>query len=247
MTAGSASLGGGPSPAEASSRRFDAGPIVDLIYLDNNASTPLIPEVWEAMRPFAIDRPGNPASSHRGGQIARQALESARELIAHLLDAHPDEVLFTSGATEANNLAFFGMAGESPGRILTSAIEHPCVTEPLLQLAARGFQIVQMPVDSEGIVRLEDLQIPDDLRLSTLMLANHETGAVQRVAAFAERLAGQAPLHCDAAAAVGKMAVSFHRLGATTLTLSAHKFHGPKGIGALLVQRCAKVTPMFHG
>src|SRR5258708_39832417 len=100
-----------------------------MIYLDNNASTPLVPEVWDAMRPFLGDRPGNPASSHRFGRQARQGLEDARELIACLLDAHPDEVLFTSGATEANNLAIFGLVPATPGVIVTSSIEHPCVAE----------------------------------------------------------------------------------------------------------------------
>src|ERR1700681_3090595 len=100
---------------------------MDQIYLDNNATTPLLPAVWEAMRPYFLDHPGNPASSHQAGRVARQALEDARERIAQLLDAHPEEVLFTSGATEANNLAIFGLCGTEPGHLLTSPVEHPCV------------------------------------------------------------------------------------------------------------------------
>src|SRR5207247_4514944 len=108
---------------------------MNAIYLDNNASTPMLPVVWEAMQPYLCDRPGNPASSHRFGRQARQALEDAREHIADLLDAHPDEILFTSGATEANNLALFGLVGPAPGSIVTSLIEHPCVLEPIRHLA----------------------------------------------------------------------------------------------------------------
>src|SRR5439155_19779616 len=107
---------------------------MDLIYLDNNASTPLLPAVWEAMQPFSTDRPGNPASSHRAGRQARQALEDARERTAALLGAFADEVLFTSGATEANNLAIFGLAREPPGHLVSTPIEHPCVTEPVRRL-----------------------------------------------------------------------------------------------------------------
>src|SRR2546430_2227095 len=116
------------------------------IYLDNNATTPVVPEVWEAMRPFLGDRPGNPASSHRFGRHARQALEDAREQIAGLLEAYPDEVIFTSGATEANNLAIFGLVPPEPGVIVTSSVEHPCVAEPVRQVAARGYEHVALPV-----------------------------------------------------------------------------------------------------
>src|ERR671939_55755 len=109
------------------------------IYLDNNATTPLLPAVWEAMRPFLTDVYGNPASAHSAGRKARQALEDARERVAELLGAHPDEVVFTSGATEANNLALFGLAGDPPGRLVASPLEHPCVLEPLRRLEQLGF------------------------------------------------------------------------------------------------------------
>jgi cysteine desulfurase len=217
------------------------------MYLDNNASTPLLPEAWEAMRPYFLDHPGNPASSHAAGRHARRALEDARERIAHLLDAHPDEVVFTSGATEANNLAIFGLALPAPGTLVTSAIEHPCVVEPIQQLAKAGFATRNLPVAPAGTIDAERAAFPDDVRLVSVMLANHETGAVQPITQLAERLAGRAPFHCDAAAAVGKTAVSFRRLGVTALTVSAHKFHGPKGVGALLVRRDAKFRPLFWG
>src|SRR6476646_5986148 len=126
-----------------------------MLYLDHAATTPTLPEVWEVMRPFAAEHFGNPASAHAAGRKARQALEDARERVASLLGATPDEVIFTSGATEANNLALFGLAGSPPGHILTSPIEHPCVTGPLNQLAARGFAVEYLPVDSYGTVPIE--------------------------------------------------------------------------------------------
>src|SRR5437762_8090599 len=125
---------------------------MDAIYLDNNATTPLLPAVWEAMRPFFTAVYGNPASAHGTGRRARQALEDARERTAALLGAAPDEVIFTSGATEANNLAVFGLAGDPPGHVILSAVEHPCVTEPARQLAGRGFAVAELPVDGEGVV-----------------------------------------------------------------------------------------------
>src|ERR1700732_226267 len=124
---------------------------MDLIYLDNNATTPLLPAVWDAMRPYFTDVYGNAASTHRAGRRARQALENARERIAALLGAFPDEVVFTSGATEGNNLAVFGLAGSPPGQIISSPIEHPSVADPIQQLARRGFTLSQLPVDATGV------------------------------------------------------------------------------------------------
>jgi cysteine desulfurase len=219
------------------------------IYLDNNASTPLLPAVWEAMRPFLSDTYGNPASAHWAGRHARAALESAREQIAALVDADPDEVVFTSGATEANNLALFGLAREPPGHLLASAIEHPSVSEPLAQLQKRGFRLDLLPVDAAGVMLAEALASSwcPETRLVTVMLANNETGAVQPIRALATLLDGRAPFHCDAAQAVGKLPVHFHELGVTTLSFSAHKFHGPKGIGVLLVKRHTKLFPQLWG
>src|SRR5207249_392464 len=130
---------------------------MDEIYLDNNATTPLLPAVWEAMRPFLTDIYGNPASAHWAGRRARQALENARERTASLLGADPAEVIFTSGATEANNLALFGLAGERGGHLITSPIEHPSVSEPLGRLTEHGFSVDHLPVDSLGIVRAQAL------------------------------------------------------------------------------------------
>src|SRR5271165_4150799 len=130
---------------------------MDPIYLDNNATTPLLPSVWEAMRPYMTQVYGNPASAHHAGRKARQALENAREQIANLLDAFPDEVLFTSGATEANNLALFGLSHEPPGHLIASPIEHPSVVEPMRQLAQAGFDLAFLPVDPQGSVAAEVL------------------------------------------------------------------------------------------
>src|SRR5262249_8731273 len=152
------------------------------------------------------------------------------------------EVVFTSGATEANNLALLGLAGDPPGRIISSQIEHPCVIGPLEQLAARGFEIRWLPVSPEGTVSPNsiDESVNADTRLVVVMLANHETGAVQPVAEMTARTPGIA-FHCDAAQAVGKMGVNFHQLGVTTLSASGHKFGGPTGIGMLLVNRCVSL------
>jgi cysteine desulfurase len=221
---------------------------MDSIYLDNNATTPTLPAVWEAMRPHLSDTYGNPASAHRAGRRARQALEDARERVAALLGAQPDEVVFTSGGTEANNLALFGLAGDPPGHIIASAIEHPSVAEPLRRLAETGFQVDCLPVDRSGVVQaaaLADLLRPQT-RLVTVMLANNETGAVQPIADLL-RQRPEVPFHCDAVQAVGRVPVHFGELGATCLSLSAHKFHGPRGVGALLVRHGTRLRPLLLG
>ncbi len=222
---------------------------MDCIYLDNNATTPLSPVAAEAMRPYLTEVFGNPASAHSAGRRVRRALEDARESVAHQLDAHPDEVLFTSGATEANNLALFGLCGEPPTRLLASPIEHPSVAEPLRQLSAAGFTLDTLPVDARGRVPVDAFAdaLRPDTRLVAVMLANHETGVVQPVRALAEACKGRALFHCDAVQAAGKIAVHFHELGVDTLSISAHKFHGPVGIGALLVRRGVQLRPRTWG
>jgi cysteine desulfurase len=222
---------------------------MNSIYLDNNGSTPQLPAVEEAMRPFASDFPGNPASAHWAGRRARQALEDARERIAALLGAFPDEVVFTSGATEANNLALFGLVGDPPGHLVVSPIEHPSVTEPVRQLEQEGFSVDWLPVDGGGVIQKEKLPelFRPNTRLVCGMLANHETGAVQPVHDLVVLLDGRARFHCDAVQAIGKLPVHFHDLDVTALSLSAHKLHGPKGVGALLIRRGTQVRPRLWG
>jgi cysteine desulfurase len=222
---------------------------MDSIYLDNNATTPLLPAVWEAMRPYLTEVYGNPASSHHTGRRARQALEDARERTAEVLGAHADEVIFTSGATEANNLAIFGLTGSELGHLIASPIEHPCVIEPVRRLGEAGWAVDWLPVERDGSVRsgaLAELLRPET-RLVSVMLANHETGALQPVPALTVQVPPGTAFHCDAAAAAGKVPVRFHELRVTSLTISAHKFHGPNGIGALLLRRPTRLRPQLHG
>ena len=219
-----------------------------MLYLDHHATTPVLPEVVEAMRPFWSETFGNPSSAHAFGRKARQALEDAREKIARLLEANPDELLFTSGATESNNLAIFGLVGSAPGHVLASPIEHPCVIEPVKQLAARGFEVEWLPVQSNGRVHPDAVtqRLRPDTRLVTMMLVNHETGARQPVeeSALAAR---SALVHCDAAQALAKVAVSFRSLNVTTLSASGHKIGAPKGIGILLLKRGTRLNPLVFG
>ena len=176
-------------------------------------------------------------------------MEDARDSIAAILDAHADEVIFTSGATEANNLALFGLAGDGPGHVVASPIEHPSVVEPIRQLAAGGFAVDWLPVDGCGIVRAETLpsMIKPETRLVSVMLANNEMGAVQPVQALAGCCPPGVVFHCDAVQAVGRLPVSFHELGVTAFTFSAHKFHGPKGIGTLLLRSGTKLDAQLWG
>jgi len=171
-------------------------------------------------------------------------VDDARERIAALLGAHPDEVTFTSGATEANNLAILGLL-PAQGAAIGSHLEHPCVVEPLRHLAAHGTRVEWWPVDSRGVIM--PAPISPGVKLVCVMLANHETGALQPVRKVAETLPAGTALHCDAAQALGKITVNFQSLGVTTLTASAHKFGGPKGVGILITKRGVKLAPQMFG
>jgi cysteine desulfurase len=223
------------------------------IYLDHNATSPLDPAVLEAMRPFWLAG-GNPDSRHAAGRAARRAFDAAKANVAHALGASPDEVVFTSGGTEANNLAIFGHFRETDrGRLLTSPIEHPAVAEPVAVLERRGVHVDRLPVGPDGVVDLSTAQTllsPGDpsVRLATLMLAHNETGALQPVAELA-RIAAESgvPTHTDAVQAVGRIDVDFHALGVATLAASAHKFGGPVGVGVLLVRSGTALDPLLRG
>ncbi|HEV3166566.1 MAG TPA: cysteine desulfurase family protein [Isosphaeraceae bacterium] len=222
---------------------------MDSIYLDHNATTPLDPQVLEAMRPYWLAA-GNPESRHAAGRAARRAWEQAKETVAQILHAEPDEVIFTSGGTEANNLAIFGLAdreGRGPGHTVASPIEHPAVAGPVEWLEAMGFRVGRPEVSNEGLADADRMAAAcqPETRLVTLILAHNETGAIQPVGRLA-RLTS-VPVHSDAVQAVGRIPVDFHALGVATLAASAHKFHGPVGAGLLLVRRGVKLAPHLIG
>ena len=221
------------------------------IYLDHNASTPLDPEVREAMLPYLDARYGNASSRHEYGRQARDAVERARAQVAAAVGAHATEVVFTSGGSEANNLFLKGAAAtRKPGRLAVSAIEHPCVREPARQLVRQGWQLVEIDVDGEG--RIDPASWSDALAggpaLVSVMAANNESGVLQEIAALAsEARAAGALFHTDAVQALGKIGLDFRALGVNAMTLSAHKIYGPIGAGALVVDKRVELSPLIAG
>ena len=224
----------------------------DLIYLDHNATTPLDPRVIEAMIPWLRDGFANPSSDHRGGRRARRAIDEARTQVAELVDAEPEEIIFTSGGTESNNLAIRGWLGAHPQRpgVVTSPIEHPAVLAPCEAWAAEGHPVAWVAPRPSGCVNPDDIEaaLTPDTGLVTIMLANNETGAIQPLRAISELAhdAG-AVVHSDGAQAVGKIPVSVRQLGIDLLTIAGHKLYGPKGIGALVVRRPHRLEPVLRG
>jgi cysteine desulfurase len=223
-------------------------------YFDHNATTPVAARVLEAMLPWFTQRYGNASSRHEYGRDARRAVDEARQRVAHAVGAHPTEVIFTSGGTEAGNLFLLGAAAcMKPGAAMVSAIEHPCVRESARLLARQGWQIAEAAVDAAGRVREDDFAAKLTTRpaLISVMLANNETGVVQPVSALAEQAKSVAPwFHSDAVQAFGKIPVNFRQLNAAgvhALTLSAHKIGGPKGAGALIVDKRIELAPRMLG
>jgi cysteine desulfurase len=219
-------------------------------YLDHAATTPLGPEARAAMEPYLSERFGNASEPHAYGRAARAALEAARATLADLLDAEPGQVILTSGGSEADNQAVFGLAGSEPGRIVVSAIEHPAVREPARELERRGFEVAWAPVDGDGVIDVEAfgrLVRPGD-RLAAAMWANNVTGAVQPVDRLAA-IAAEAgvPFHCDAVQAAASFPVGLRSSGAATLALSAHKLGGPKGVGCLVAREPGRISPLVWG
>lgn len=229
------------------------------IYLDHNATTPLAPLAAEAMRVAWDDGFANPASQHGPGRTARRRLETARERVITLLGGDPagrspDRLVFTSGGTEANSLALRGLLGASNRRrLVISAIEHPSVAATAEQLAAEGYTVDRLPVGSNGIVYLESLrktldEHAEEIGLVSVMAASNETGVIQPLREIAEQCqAAGVPLHTDAVQAAGKIPVEFRQLGLAALTFTAHKFHGPLGIGGLLLAPGVMPRPQLAG
>jgi cysteine desulfurase len=221
------------------------------IYLDHNATAPMDSEVLEAMRPYFLAA-GNAESRHAFGRAARRAWEGAKETIAGILGADSTEVIFTSGGTEANNLAVYGLAGAetSPGHVISSPIEHPAIAEPVARLEAAGFEVDLASINQYGVADIKSMSglLRATTRFATLMLTNNETGAIQPVQELAAFAAEQGiPVHTDAVQAVGRIPVDFHDLGVTSLAASGHKFHGPVGIGILLVKSGVRLGSRLFG
>lgn len=222
-----------------------------MIYLDNNASTPVDPEVAEAVIFALRNNFGNPSSSHKAGRTAREAVETAREMVASLINASPHEIFFTSGGTESNNIAITGIASKNKGgHIITSIIEHPSVMNTCRHLEENGFEITYVPAGRDGRVSAEDVErvIRHDTILVTIMHANNETGVLQPLKEIGEVTRQRnIPFHTDAAQSAGKIPVKADELNIDMLTIAAHKFYGPKGIGALYIRKGLTIKPIMSG
>jgi len=219
------------------------------VYLDNNATTPVLPEVFEAMRPYYLEQFGNASSIHHYGQHARAAVEKARAAAAALVNARPAEIVFTSGGTEADNLAIFGTV--APGdNVITSTIEHHAVLHACDRLEHLGCTVTRIPVDGLGLVDPDDIRRASrpETKLISVMMANNETGVLQPVAEIG-RIAAEADIyfHTDAVQAAAKVPIDVGALACDLLSISGHKIHAPKGVGALFVRKGTSLQPVFYG
>jgi len=223
------------------------------VYLDNNATTRTAPEVVEAMQPYWSEQYGNPSSIHGFGGKMRKPVNQAREQVARLLGAKPDEIVFTGGGSESDNLAIRGTLEAQGGRkrhIITTRVEHPAVREVFHYLEKQGYRRTAVPVDRDGALDMEFLErsITPDTALVSVMWANNETGVIFPIEEIAEMVKSKgAVFHTDAVQAAGKVSIDMSRVPADLLTISGHKLHGPKGIGALYVRKGTKLTPLIIG
>jgi len=219
------------------------------VYFDNSATTPVLPEVIAEMQPYFGEQFGNASSIHHHGQETRSAVERARESVASLLGARPAEIVFTSGGTEADNLALFGLAGAGD-HVITSTIEHHAVLNSCKHLEEEGCEVTFVPVDAAGLIDPEDVRraIRPNTKLISIMMANNETGVLQAVNEIG-KIAAEADVyfHSDAVQAAGKVTVDVKKMGCDVLSISGHKIHAPQGVGALYVRKGTLLAPMLYG
>ena len=219
------------------------------VYLDNNATTPVLPEVFEAMRPFYLEQFGNASSIHHYGQHARGAVERARASVAALLNARPAEIVFTSGGTEADNLGIFGLV-QRGDHMITSTIEHSAVMNSCKRLEQMGCEVTFVSVNSRGEIDPEEVRksLRPNTRLISIMMANNETGVIQPVEEIG-RIAQEADVffHTDAVQAAGKILIDVKKIACDALSISGHKIHGPQGTGALFIKKGTLIQPQIYG
>ena len=222
-----------------------------MIYLDNAASTQIHGDVLDSMLPFLKEQYGNPSSIHRYGRLTRKAIHKARKQIASLINADPAEILITSGGTESNNTALVGISSQFPSsQIITSSIEHDAILEPCKKLILNGFQVDYLSVDKFGMINASDLQniISKKTSLVSVMFGNNEVGTIQPIKEIAKIChENQILFHTDAVQTVGKIPVDVKELGVDLLSISSHKLHGPKGVGALYIKDGVKINPIILG
>jgi cysteine desulfurase len=219
------------------------------VYLDNNATTPVLPEVFEAMRPYFVEHFGNASSIHSYGQETRAAVEDARESVARLVGCSAAEIVFTSGGTESDNLAIAGLVSEGD-HVITASIEHHAVLHACKHLEEIGCEVTVLPVDGRGLINPADVKraVQRNTKLISIMMANNETGVLQPVEEIGKIAAETGVFfHTDAVQAAGKVAIDVKRIGCHALTISGHKIHAPQGTGALYVRKGTKIRPLLHG